>query len=201
MGYGLYNWQKQRSPEQPMIRRGTPLSTPPPAEPPSTRPAPTPAAHAPAPNVNSQEEQARDRMHDLALHSVANVGEAYRPLRQEFGDIPPISRPLHAAKDQLARGQDEEAFRLARESWQAVRKFKKNVASIPGVYQVVRGDTLWQIARAHSPVKQGPGWVTIWKANKSVVPNFNRIEVGTHLKIPQKRSDYNMPYWQPRPLN
>jgi len=67
-------------------------------------------------------------------------------------------------------------------------------------YEVTKGDTLWGIAQNHSPVHQGPGWVAIWKVNKKIVKDFDRIEVGTSLKIPSNPQDYAMRYWKPRLL-
>ncbi len=78
------------------------------------------------------------------------------------------------------------------------------LASAPGLeetYEVVRGDTLWRIAAVHSPIHQGPGWVTIWRANQRTIKNFNRIEVGSTLHIPGEPRRYVMAYWQPRQLH
>jgi nucleoid-associated protein YgaU len=119
-------------------------------------------------------------------------------MRRQYGDIPPISRPLRAGKQFLAQGHSEEARLAARDAWQALKTFRVKVAAVSPTYQVVRGDTLWRIARTHSPVHDGAGWVTIWKANQSLVNNFDRIEVGMTLTIPPQRTEYVMPFWKPR---
>lgn len=152
-------------------------------------------------NVNQQEKSAVDHLAQNARQSIAVVGEAYRPMIKQYGDIPPIATPLRAAKTFLEQNHYEEAVASARESWQALKDFRAKAATAPGMYVVARGDTLWHIARAHSPVRQGPGWVAIWHANEGAVPNFNRIEVGTSLTIPQERSQYIMPYWKPRGIH
>lgn len=148
--------------------------------------------------VHQEETDAAERLRREATQSVAVIGEAYQPLRRQFGDIPPISKPLRAAKRYLAGEQYELAMTSAQTSWKALKTFRQRVRSVSQTYSVVRGDTLWHIARMYSPVRQGPGWVTIWKANKDLVGDFNRIEVGMNLKIPQKRSQYVMPFWKPR---
>src|SRR6185437_83979 len=66
------------------------------------------------------------------------------------------------------------------------------------VYDVVKGDTLWTIARDHSPVRAGPGWVGIWKANRTTVKDFDRLEVGWSLQIPPDARAYRTAYWKPR---
>ena len=99
----------------------------------------------------------------------------------------------------MAQGRYELARVSAKQAWIAMNTFShpsKNAS--PDTYQVVRGDTLWRIAKDQSPVHQGPGWVTIWKANKQVVKNFDRLEVGWSLVIPQKPTQYATPFWKPR---
>jgi nucleoid-associated protein YgaU len=137
-----------------------------------------------------------------AAKTVAQVGEAYDLLRRQFGNIPPVSEPLRAAKQALAAGDSTKALTAARESWQALKIYKGKVADYSAdTYQVTRGDTLWRIAAAHSPAKAGAGWVTIWKANQTVVKDFNRIEVGWTLIIPPKPTQYVMPFWKPLGIN
>ena len=53
---------------------------------------------------------------------------------------------------------------------------------------------------AHSPARAGEGWVTIWKANKDLVSDFNRLEVGWTLKIPPKPTQYITSFWKPQSL-
>jgi hypothetical protein len=65
---------------------------------------------------------------------------------------------------------------------------------------VAQGDTLWGIAAEHSPARQGPAWVAIWKTNKALIKNYDRLEAGTRLAIPPKLEQYVMPYWRPRLL-
>ncbi|OGR89112.1 MAG: hypothetical protein A2992_01330 [Elusimicrobia bacterium RIFCSPLOWO2_01_FULL_59_12] len=133
-----------------------------------------------------------------AAQSIAVVGEAYRLLNKQFGDIPPIAAPLRAAKQYQAQGQHAQALASTRASWQALKAFRSKINRVSQPYQVARGDTLWRIAELHSPVRAGAGWVTIWKANRNLVSNFDRIEVGWTLAIPMKISQYAMPFWKPQ---
>jgi nucleoid-associated protein YgaU len=148
-------------------------------------------------HVQTQENQAMEHLRKNVVVSIATVGEAYRPLRRQFGDIPPISRPLRAAKYYQSKGQNDQALASARESWLALKTFRRKVGGIPQTYQVRRGDTLWRIAQMHSPAHAGAGWVKIWKANQERVSNFNRLEIGWRLTIPPKRTQYIMPFWKP----
>ena len=152
-------------------------------------------------DVRQQEDVAMERLRKTVISSVAIIGEAYKPLHDQYGDIPPIAGPLHEAKSYIASQQYDLAMSSAQESWKALKLFRAKAASVGVNYHVVRGDTLWQIAQRHSPVKQGPAWVTIWKANKDLIKDFNRIEVGWDLKIPPKPSQYLLPYWKPRILH
>ncbi len=152
-----------------------------------------PAATTSTPATISQEQK-----HQNAARIVANVGETYRALAKSSGEIPGIADPLRSAKNYLAVGNDELALSSANQAWTTLKNYRKSDPL--ETYEVVRGDTLWRIARDHSPVRQGPGWVTIWKANKNTVKNFDRIDVGLNLKIPSQSAQYVTPYWKPRNL-
>jgi len=150
--------------------------------------------------LSKTESAAMAQQRNTVAQSLVTIGEAYRPLRRQFGDIPPISKPLRSAKALLAQQRYEPAMASARQAWQALKTFRKKVGAVPESYQVVRGDTLWRIAAMRSPVHAGAGWVTIWKANQPLVNDFNRIEIGMTLKIPQRRTQYIMPFWRPASL-
>jgi nucleoid-associated protein YgaU len=136
-----------------------------------------------------------------ASQTIATVGESYRILKQQYGELAPVSRPLRAAKKYQADGHSDRALASATEAWNALKAFHQKTGALVQTYQVTRGDTLWRIAAAHSPAHDGAGWVTIWKANKDLVSDFNRIEIGWTLTIPQKRAQYVMPFWKPQALN
>lgn len=53
-----------------------------------------------------------------------------------------------------------------------------------GLYQTVRGDNLWKIAT--SVYGDGYRWVELWKANKGLVPNPDRLAVGIKLSVPNQ---------------
>ena len=131
---------------------------------------------------------------------IATVGEAYRALPKPSGEVPAVVHPLRAAKNYLASDELHLAMMCARQAWTALKNIHKTKEAGAESYEVIKGDTLWRIARDHSPVHQGPGWVTIWRVNKRTIKDFNRIEVGWNLSIPDKPSQYIEPYWRPRQL-
>jgi len=193
VGYGIFSWMQRRaqpvpgmtSPPSPIVNKQVPRI---PSIAPSTRPAVSPLVSA---TPAKRESVAR---------TIATIGEAYKALPRLSGEIPSIAQPLHLAKDYLASDHLDLAMVCARQAWTALKKFQPTKETLGESYEVVKGDTLWRIARDRSPVHQGPGWVTIWKANKRVVKDFNRIEVGWNLAIPDKPSQYVEPYWRPRHL-
>lgn len=180
--FGVVNWMRERPSRK--------------AEPVQSKPVPMKPA-APVP-VRSPQEM--EKLKQASARSIAVIGEAYRPMRRQFGDIPPVSQPLRAAKQFQSTGDSVKAMASARDAWRALKMFRAKAASVPGTYEVIRGDTLWKIASAHSPAHAGPGWVTIWKANKRFVTNYDRLEVGWLLTIPPERAQYAMPFWKPPAL-
>ncbi|MFA5975349.1 MAG: LysM peptidoglycan-binding domain-containing protein [Elusimicrobiota bacterium] len=156
---------------------------------------------SPVTPVSSAVPIAKNQLPSISLQAsaktIAIVGEAYRKLAKESGDIPSVSVPLRTAKAAQAAGDYPKAMDFAKEAWLALKIQQKTADR--GVYTVAKGDTLWGIAEKHSPVRQGPGWVAIWKANKRLIKDFDWIEVGWALHIPMKRSAYVMAYWKPRP--
>ncbi len=153
---------------------------------------------ASAVEARREENTAMERLRRTVVASVAVIGEAYKPLREHFGDVPTISTPLRNAKELISREQYDVAMAEAHTAWQSVKEFRTKIAGLPpGYYAVRRGDTLWDIAARHSPVHRGAGWVAIWKANHDAIPDFDRIETGMNLNIPQERSRYETPFWKP----
>jgi nucleoid-associated protein YgaU len=152
-----------------------------------------PLAQSQPPKVDMTE-----KLHQEAARALASVGEIYKPLCKRFGDVPEIAQPLRAGKQSLAQGESAKALSLARAAWLALKDFRQKSDAASQPYHVARGDTLWTIAEKHSPVKAGVGWVTIWKANKMQIENFDRIEIGWTLTIPSQRAEYVMPFWKPR---
>lgn len=162
----------------------------------TTRPTPPAAEQSPetSPASKSSVSELKNSRAAVARY-LADVGELYRQLSVS-GDIPTISEPLRAAKAAFAAGRYDEARTAAEKAHAACKQLKKEAAA--QFYQVVKGDTLWTIAERKSPVRQGAGWVGLWKANKRLVKNFDRIEVGWTLNIPQKVSQYATVFWKPR---
>ena len=56
-------------------------------------------------------------------------------------------------------------------------------------YTVQRGDTLWKIAKRKDYFGQGHRWYDIWKANESLVDDFDHIVAGQVLVIPLATAD------------
>ena len=65
-------------------------------------------------------------------------------------------------------------------------------------YTTLKGDTLWAIARDYSPCRAGAAWVGIWKANKKIIRDFDRLEAGLALMIPKTRKAYVTAFWKPK---
>lgn len=193
VGYGIFSWMQRRtqqisktaSAHVPIVNKQFPGV-----------PTPSLMSKSAAQPVVSAAPEKKEGI----ARTIATIGEEYRVLPKPSGEIPSIAQPLRLAKDYLASGQLNLAMVCARQAWAALKKIQTSKESIGESYEVVKGDTLWRIARDHSPVHQGPGWVTIWKANKRVVRDFNRIEAGWNLAIPDKPSQYIEPYWRPRQL-
>lgn len=59
---------------------------------------------------------------------------------------------------------------------------EKSVSEV--TYTVHRGDTLWSIAKKEEHFGFGHRWYDIWKANESVIEDFDRIVSGQVLVIP-----------------
>ena len=154
----------------------------------------------PAVNVPQEEANAAAHLRRNALQTIAIVGEAYKPLLARDGEIAVIGDPLRAAKAALADDKLEQSLTSATQAWKALKEYRDRESPISGVYTVTKGDTLWRIAVTQSPFHQGPGWVTIWKANKESINNFDRVEIGTKLEIPTDPKAYILPYWRPRAL-
>jgi hypothetical protein len=182
-GYGAYYWMNRMPAETTVSHLPKP-------------PAIAPAHPASIPIVSHPKA---DPVEAAARREVATVGLQYDALRQKYGDLPSVAAPLRMAKLHLAQGRYELARGSAKQVAIAIKTLNQpHSGTAPETYQVVRGDTLWRIAQDHSPVHQGPGWVTIWKANKRTVKNFDRLEVGWNLKIPQSAQQYATPFWKPR---
>ena len=193
--FGVSTWMKQRSDEQAelALERAHALQAmnqrkiqKEPAEPPV--------------NVPQEEADAAAHLRTNAKQTIAIVGEAYKPLLQRYGEINEIGNPLRAAKTYLEDDKLEQALDAAKEAWKAVKDFREHENPVSGVYTVRKGDTLWRVAVTQSPFHQGPGRVTIWKANKEEINDFDRVEVGTKLQIPIDPKAYILPYWRPRAL-
>jgi hypothetical protein len=165
-----------------------------------TPPAPAPVAADPKPESTPNTASASPEEAAAAARYVARVSKNYDDLRARFGVIPSVEGPLQMAKKQLGDGKHELAMVSAKQAYAAILDVEQTGKGVPDSYTVVRGDTLWRIARDHSPVRQGPGWVAIWKANKTAVKDFDRIEVGWNLRIPQKPEAYATRFWKPRML-
>ncbi len=151
-------------------------------------------------NVPQEEAEAAAKLRNSAKQAIAVVGEAYKPLHQHFGEIPEVANPLRAAKSYLAEDKLELAVAASKEAWAALKTFRDRENPVAGVYTVKKGDTLWKIAVTQSPFHQGPGWVTIWRANEAHINDFDNVDPGTQLQIPTDPKAYILPYWRPRVL-
>lgn len=76
-----------------------------------------------------------------------------------------------------ARALTDEALR------QAWRYPPAAPAEVPEAYVVQRGDNLWTISK--KLFGRGSLWVKVWRANEGAVPDFDAIETGQSLHIPE----------------
>jgi LysM repeat protein len=189
IGYGLFSRQERARSSTP-----TPKTTPPPTLVKNKLPEVNNKTSLPIAAASSADQKS------VVAKTIATVGEVYKLALQKSGPIPEVAQPLRAAKKYWADSQWTEARTSAQIAWEALKEFQAKGESTNDTYEVVKGDTLWRIARDRSPVHQGPGWVTIWKANKNKIKDFNRIEVGLNLTIPEAPRTYIEPYWRPRQL-
>ena len=91
---------------------------------------------------------------------------------------------LKNAKNAYDLSDFENALVYARESSNIVDALiSENAAASPAkIYVVKKGDTLWNISKRH--YKKGARWYDVWKANKQIVPDFDRIYRGQKITIP-----------------
>lgn len=54
----------------------------------------------------------------------------------------------------------------------------------PTTYKVVKGDSLYKIAKAK--LGNGNRWKEIYNLNKNIIKNPNKLQVGWVLKLPKK---------------
>ena len=140
--------------------------------------------------VQARQEEyiAMDRLRRSVQASVAIIGEAYRPLRLQYGDIPGISEPLRSAKHEAAFQAYDVAMSDAQTAWRAVKTFRARIGELPvGNYEARRPETLWTKVARHSPVRRSSAWLDSWKASTGRISNFDRIETGMNLDLVQRQ--------------
>ena len=175
--YGWWHLRNQNTPTPTPIPTPTSTSTP--------TPTPTPAPVASAP-VNTQDI-------DTLIKSIT---ERYSPLEKQFGKNDDVSTPFEQAKTSLESKQLDAALLFAKRAMDALTHYEETLRQRTDLYEVKEGDTLWQIAADHSPVRRGAAWVVIWRANEKVIADFDHVPGGLFLKIPQKKSEYRTRYWK-----
>ncbi|MBL7199683.1 MAG: LysM peptidoglycan-binding domain-containing protein [Anaerolineae bacterium] len=105
----------------------------------------------------------------------------------------PESKSDKSIADQIIEEQkrqqlEEQARKLKEQQDQRLEEAKQRIrergaaSKAKKTYVVQAGDTLGKIAQ--EVYGDGSRWKEIWEANKDIVPNADRIEVGQKLKIP-----------------
>ena len=109
----------------------------------------------------------------------AHPETANKPLAQM--DTPPTADPYATdpyATDTLAKPQDAGAKPAGKETKLISGKEAKGGRT----HVVQKGDTLYSLARKY--YNDQSKWKVIWEANKSSIPDKNKLAVGTKLIIP-----------------
>src|SRR5581483_8645303 len=108
---------------------------------------------------------------------------------------------VHQAEEEARLGAEKEARRRAEAVALAQKPTPPPPAAQPApvpaappqpstaTYTGARGDTLWKIAKRKEFFGQGHRWYDIWKANESLVDDFDHIQAGQVLVIPLAVAD------------
>ena len=132
-----------------------------------------------------------------AILAVAVAGEYWRIAHEEKRDVAQGQATLRHAKQLLAAGEYDAAWRLAH---QAVKELQTapvrvvkpasaiNATKTKKYYTVRRGDTLWGIAKMPQHYRRGALWVKIWRANEKKIPDFDYIYPQQVLYIPPRKA-------------
>lgn len=121
--------------------------------------------------AQSTEEQTSVKIHKVAVgESLWQISQKYYNDGYKWTEIAKINNLT--SPDLLEAGQSLSIPELA-----------VVPAVVTSEYLVVMGDDLWKIAvRAYA---DGYQWTKIWEANKAVIGNPDRVEVGTKLILPR----------------
>src|SRR5689334_13367774 len=71
--------------------------------------------------INAAPVEKAEQMKRSTAQVIATVGEAYRVLTKQYGEIAPVARPLRAAKRYQAQGKTDLAQTSATEAWSALK--------------------------------------------------------------------------------
>ena len=133
----------------------------------------------------NRQNQDGGKKRELAIKAVAVAGEYWMITKKEGRDYTEGQQTLRAAKEYLAQEDYENALALAKQS---ITEFKS--ASFENLeYVVIRGDSLWGIAKMSRHYGKGSEWVKIWRANEKKIPDFDLIYSGQVLVIPKHAID------------
>ncbi len=127
------------------------------------------------------------KLQQKAKQQIAVTGEKIK-LKKKYGfDVSSAVVMLKNAKNAYDLSDFENALEYARTSSNIADTLSSEKVATPSVnsakiYVVKRGDTLWDISKKH--YKKGAKWYDVWKANKQIVPDFDRIYRGQKITIP-----------------
>ena len=128
--------------------------------------------------AQSTEEQASVKIHQVAPgESLWQISQKYYNDGYKWVEIAKVNNL--ASPDLLEAGQA-----LAIPELTVIPSTVSEEKTIPtSEYLVAQGDDLWKIAvRAYA---DGYQWTKIWEANKTVIANPDRVEVGTKMLLPR----------------
>ncbi|MCK4342603.1 MAG: LysM peptidoglycan-binding domain-containing protein [Phycisphaerae bacterium] len=115
-------------------------------------------------------------------HVAARDEEPYQPLVQM--DTPPPEESDPYATDPMVTPPETRAAAEPVEATPVPSEATPPAEEVAGprTHVVVKGDTLFKLARAY--YNDQSKWKDIWQANRTRVPDPNKLEVGTNLIIP-----------------
>ncbi len=133
---------------------------------------------------SAKAEAAKDEAKEIVESAKAEAEEIVKSANAEAEEI--VKSAKTEAKDTKAKEVVEVTDTEANDIVKAANEETAKAETVEGTsgdsYKVVKGDCLWNIARAH--YGDGSKWVQIYQANANIISNPNLIYVGQTLVLP-----------------
>lgn len=133
---------------------------------------------------SAKAEAAKDEAKEIVESAKAEAEEIVKSANAEAEEI--VKSAKTEAKDTKAKEVVEVTDTEANDIVKAANEETAKAETVEGTsgdsYKVVKGDCLWNIAKAH--YGDGSKWVQIYQANANIISNPNLIYVGQTLVLP-----------------